>query len=145
MTAPDTEGRLDGLRQSIGRLGIWLPSPGGAPGEQEAMAAAIEKHSFGSLWIGGGHTAPDAFRQLEPLLEGSTRLVVGTGIANIWAREPAGMRQGANALADRSAVAGRVRQHLDAGADHVLMQPLDASGQFSFSDIGPLAEALAGI
>ena len=42
-------------------------------------------------------------------------------------------------------VAERVRQHLAAGADHVLLQPLGPDGKFAFDDLGPLAEALAGI
>jgi probable F420-dependent oxidoreductase len=44
-----------------------------------------------------------------------------------------------------AAVAERVRQHLEAGADHVLIQPLNAKGGFSYRDLGPLAEILAGI
>jgi hypothetical protein len=42
-------------------------------------------------------------------------------------------------------VAERVRQHLSAGADHAVLQPLGARGGFSFGDIGPLAEAVAGV
>jgi alkanesulfonate monooxygenase SsuD/methylene tetrahydromethanopterin reductase-like flavin-dependent oxidoreductase (luciferase family) len=42
-------------------------------------------------------------------------------------------------------VAERVRQHLAAGADHVLLQPLGPDGKFAFDDLGPLAEALAGL
>jgi alkanesulfonate monooxygenase SsuD/methylene tetrahydromethanopterin reductase-like flavin-dependent oxidoreductase (luciferase family) len=104
MSAPDPAGRRAALRQTLGPLGIWSPSPGpaGPAGdERRAFAATVERQGFPSLWIGGGQAAPDAFEQLEPLLEGSARLVVGTGIANIWAREPAGMRDRANALADR--------------------------------------------
>ena len=44
-----------------------------------------------------------------------------------------------------SVIAARTRQHLDAGADHVLLQPLGADGGFSFADLAPLAEALAGL
>jgi probable F420-dependent oxidoreductase len=303
MSAPDPGGRLALLRGAMGRIGIWSPPPGPAGDKRRAFGAAIGMHGFGSLWIGGGNAAPDAFAQLVPLLEGSSRLVVGTGCAIIWARDPAGMREGADGLAESfpgrfilglgvshaplveklgrsyarplaamvryldeldhpaghgaqhsgprvlaalgpkmlelsrdradgahpyfvpvehtayarqilgtapllipeqavvlepdrtaalaaarayaarylqmpnyvsnlkrfgfgpddtdgagsdrlidaliphgpAAVAGRVRQHLAAGADHVLLQPLDARGQFSFGDIGPLAEVLAGI
>jgi probable F420-dependent oxidoreductase len=42
-------------------------------------------------------------------------------------------------------IAERVRQHLAAGADHVLLQPLDPDGKFAFDDLGPLAEALTGL
>jgi len=40
-------------------------------------------------------------------------------------------------------IAARVRQHLDAGADHVLLQPLGADGGFSYPDLAPLAEAVS--
>jgi alkanesulfonate monooxygenase SsuD/methylene tetrahydromethanopterin reductase-like flavin-dependent oxidoreductase (luciferase family) len=127
MSAPDPAGRRAALRQNLGPLGIWSPSPGpaGPAGdERRAFAATVERQGFPSLWIGGGHAEPDPFEQLEPLLEGSARLVVGTGPAM---------------------VAERVRQHLSAGADHVVLQPLDARGGFSFGGIRPLAEAVAGV
>jgi probable F420-dependent oxidoreductase len=99
MTTPDTGNRLTALRRSLGRTGIWAPPPerfGSAPGD---LAAAVEQLGFGSLWIGGSHLAPDAFTQLVSLLDRSSRLVIGTGIASIWGREPSDMRQGANTLA----------------------------------------------
>lgn len=40
-------------------------------------------------------------------------------------------------------VLARVRQHLDAGADHVVIQPLDASGGFAAGQLGHLASAVA--
>src|SRR5271165_6474626 len=79
MTTPDAGHRLTELRQSLGRTGIWAPPPerfGSAPVE---LAAAVEKLGFGSLWIGGSHLAPDAFTHLVSLLDGSSRLVIGTG------------------------------------------------------------------
>jgi probable F420-dependent oxidoreductase len=38
-----------------------------------------------------------------------------------------------------------VRAHLDAGADHVAIQPLDGSGKFTAADLLLLAEALAAV
>ena len=99
MTTPDAGNRLAALRRSLARSGIWAPPPerfGMAPWE---LAAAVDKLGFGSLWIGGSHLAPDAFTQLVTLLDGSSRLVIGTGIASIWGREPSDMRQGADTLA----------------------------------------------
>jgi probable F420-dependent oxidoreductase len=66
-----------------------------------AVAATIERAGFGSVWVGGGNAEPDAFGRLVPLLAGTDRLVVATGIANIWAREPGAMRAGADDLAVR--------------------------------------------
>ncbi len=44
-----------------------------------------------------------------------------------------------------SVIAERARQHLRAGADHVLLQPLGADGGFAFPGLAPLAGALAGL
>ena len=98
MTTPDTD-NLAALRQSLGPTGIWAPPPERFGAGSRDLAAAVEKQGFGSLWIGGSHLAPDAFTQLVGLLDGSERLIIGTGIASIWAREPSDMRQGADTLA----------------------------------------------
>lgn len=42
-----------------------------------------------------------------------------------------------------AAVLSRVREHLDAGADHVVVQPLNADGGFAVDQLGDLAAALA--
>ena len=99
MTTPDTDYRLTELRQSLGRTGIWAPPPERFGVTGGDLAAAVEKLGFGSLWIGGSHMAPDAFTHLVELLDASTRLTIGTGIASIWGREPSDMRQGADTLA----------------------------------------------
>src|SRR5450631_710838 len=98
MTAPDTANRFAALRQSLVPTGIWAPPPERFGVDGRDLAASTEKHGFGSLWIGGSHLAPDAFTQLVGLLDASSRLVIGTGIASIWAREPSDMRQAADTL-----------------------------------------------
>jgi probable F420-dependent oxidoreductase len=89
----------DGLRSRLGRIGIWMPPPAWIGVDPEAIAPAVELAGFTSLWIGGGNATPDAFELLRPLLAGTSRLVVATGIANIWAWEPGRMRTEAEALA----------------------------------------------
>src|SRR5215472_4545681 len=39
----------------------------------------------------------------------------------------------------------RLREHLDAGADHVLLQPIGPGGRFAAGDIGELASLVAGL
>ncbi|HEY0718730.1 MAG TPA: TIGR03620 family F420-dependent LLM class oxidoreductase [Streptosporangiaceae bacterium] len=98
MTTPDASDRITALRRNLGRTGIWSTPPenyGVDPGD---LAATVEKLGFGSLWLGGSHLAPDAFTGLVALLDGSSRLIVGTGIASIWGREASDMRQGADTL-----------------------------------------------
>lgn len=43
------------------------------------------------------------------------------------------------------AVAARIREHLDAGADHVVIQPVAASGGFAAGDLDALATAVADL
>jgi probable F420-dependent oxidoreductase len=43
------------------------------------------------------------------------------------------------------AVSARLREHLDAGADHVLVQPVGEDGRFRAADIGEIAAIAAGL
>jgi probable F420-dependent oxidoreductase len=96
-----TEEARQGLRRRLGRAGIWTPPAERLGLDAAAIAATIERAGFGSVWVGGGNAEPDAFRRLEPWLDATERLVVATGIANIWARSPKAMFAGAAGLEDR--------------------------------------------
>ncbi|WP_424808668.1 LLM class F420-dependent oxidoreductase [Rhodococcus sp. 27YEA15] len=62
----------------LGTYGIWR----GADGLTPELAAAIENLGFGTIWIGG---SPPADLQIaEDLLDATERIVVATGIVNIW-------------------------------------------------------------
>ncbi len=89
----------DELRSRLGRVGIWMPPPAWIGADPAATAAAIERAGFTSAWIGGGNATADALELLRPLLAGTERLVVATGIVNIWAWEPKRLRSEAAALA----------------------------------------------
>jgi len=89
----------DELRARLGRLGIWMPPPAWIGADPAATAATIERAGFTSVWIGGGNATPDAFTLLRPLITATSSLIVATGIANIWAWDPATMRAEASALA----------------------------------------------
>jgi len=87
------------LRQRLRRVGIWMPPPERAGIDPAKTAAAIEGAGFTSVWVGGGNATPDALDRLRPLLTGSENLIVATGIANVWAWDPARLRAAAAALA----------------------------------------------
>ena len=87
------------LRQRLRRVGVWMPPPERTGLDPEKTAATIEQAGFTSVWVGGGNSTPDAFDRLRPLLAGSSRLIVATGIANVWAWEPGEMRTAAEGLA----------------------------------------------
>lgn len=149
MTAPGGDARLAGLRENMGRTGIWMPAPGGTADEWHAMAAAIEGHGFGSAWIGGGNTAPGSFDKLASLLGGSGRLVVATGIASIWAWEPAQILAAAEDLARRFPgrfVLGLGVSHapLVESLGQVYKRPLERMRQFLAGMGAPAGEGDAG-
>jgi probable F420-dependent oxidoreductase len=68
----------------LGEFGIWTSYR--AIGEENAGEAAklVEDLGFGTLWLGGSPQLP----ALRPLLEATERIVVATGILNVWASEP---------------------------------------------------------
>ncbi len=68
----------------LGDYGIWTSYR--TIGEENAGAAAslVEELGFGTFWLGGSPQLP----ALRPLLEASARIVVATGILNVWASEP---------------------------------------------------------
>ncbi|MFD5803228.1 LLM class F420-dependent oxidoreductase [Streptomyces sp. NPDC049936] len=77
------------LRESVGRYGVWsvqlrADDPSGAAERAEA-AAELEQLGYGALWLGGNTSAAHA----APLIEATSRIVVGTSIQSIWEHEVA--------------------------------------------------------
>ena len=68
----------------LGEFGVWTTYR--AIGEENAGVAArlVEDLGFGTFWLGGSPQLP----ALRRLLEATERLVVATGILNVWASEP---------------------------------------------------------
>ncbi|HEX3802678.1 MAG TPA: TIGR03620 family F420-dependent LLM class oxidoreductase [Solirubrobacteraceae bacterium] len=66
------------------RFGVWV---GGSLDHADYGEAAglAEQLGFGALWLGGSPRLP----KLRPLLAGSDRMVIATGIVNIWQYDPA--------------------------------------------------------
>jgi probable F420-dependent oxidoreductase len=69
----------------LGRFGVWTAYR--AIGEENAgeAAALVQELGFGTFWLGGSPRLPTT----RPLLEAADAIVVGTGIVNVWAYEPA--------------------------------------------------------
>ncbi|MCW3068125.1 MAG: class F420-dependent oxidoreductase [Solirubrobacterales bacterium] len=98
MSAISSE-RAQELRDRIGRVGVWLGSIALLPAREERAAVArIEQLGYGTAWFGEGPTNREALSHAALLLEATDRLVVATGIANIWARDAAAAINGANTL-----------------------------------------------
>ena len=83
-----------------GRVGIFLGSLAGQPAAVEReVVAEMERLGYGTLWYGEA-IGREAFAHGAILLSATSRLVVASGIANIWARDPQAMATGARALAE---------------------------------------------
>jgi probable F420-dependent oxidoreductase len=69
----------------LGRIGVWTSYR--QIGEEHAGDAArlVEDLGFGTFWLGGSPRLPS----VRPLLEATDRLVVATGIVNVWSYDPA--------------------------------------------------------
>ncbi|MDT8910649.1 LLM class F420-dependent oxidoreductase [Amycolatopsis sp. PS_44_ISF1] len=65
----------------LGRIGIWR----GATQTDGEFAAGVEKLGYSALWLGGSPGGD--LKIVEELLDATERLVVATGIVNIWADE----------------------------------------------------------
>ena len=63
-------------------------------------AVEIARLGYKALWFGEGPATKEAFAHAAILLAATRRIVVATGIANIYARDPAAMNNAAHALAD---------------------------------------------
>ncbi|MFF7646036.1 TIGR03620 family F420-dependent LLM class oxidoreductase [Streptomyces canus] len=77
------------MKETIGKYGIW--NGGGLRGEDPSLrgeraeaAAELEELGFGAIWLGGSSSAANA----APLLDATSRIVVGTSIQSIWDHEP---------------------------------------------------------
>jgi probable F420-dependent oxidoreductase len=85
----------------IGRLGVWAFTDGLSAEEAATLAGRIERWGYSTFWI------PEAFgRNPFPfaawLLARTEKLVVATGIANIYARDALAMRAAQLTLAEQS-------------------------------------------
>jgi probable F420-dependent oxidoreductase len=86
----------------LGRVGVWSGALATASAaDARTAAAAIEDLGYGSLWIGETpRLGREALSHAAILLAATDRIVVATGIANIWLRDAAAMTAAANTLAE---------------------------------------------
>ena len=66
--------------------------------EERAAVARIEELGYGAAWFGEGLSNREAMAHGGLLLEATERLIVASGIANIWARDGTAAINGANTL-----------------------------------------------
>jgi probable F420-dependent oxidoreductase len=87
MTSPVVEA----ARRALGPVGVFLPfSLTSAPSAdlQREAARRLERAGYRAAWTNEAVGGKDALVQVAVLLAATERMVFGTGIANIWARQP---------------------------------------------------------
>jgi probable F420-dependent oxidoreductase len=88
--------RLRGI--DPGQVGVFAgPLAARTADEQREVVGEMERLGFGALWYGES-TAREVFGQGAIYLCASERLVLASGIASIWARDPTAMAAGGRTL-----------------------------------------------
>jgi probable F420-dependent oxidoreductase len=89
------------LAARMGRAGVWsFALQRLAAAEEQAAAREIESLGFAATWIPESLGSKEVFVHAGILLSGTERLVIAPGIANIYARDPMAMANGARALGE---------------------------------------------
>jgi probable F420-dependent oxidoreductase len=85
----------------LGRLGVWIGMDGMSAAAAAAFAKRVEEWGYGALWFPESR-GRNALVHSSWLLSHTERLIVATGIANIYARDPMAMANGQRTLAEQS-------------------------------------------
>jgi probable F420-dependent oxidoreductase len=93
----------DDVRRALGPVGAWTFAFDSMGAEAIRTAARrIEALGYGALWVPEGSASREVFSHLSLLLGATDRITVASGIANITARHPTSMAQGARTVAGAS-------------------------------------------
>ena len=88
------------LAGQLGRVGLWTRQLDTLPVDQlRTTVAELEELGWGSLWTWEVF-GREALTNAGLLLCATRRMVIGTGIANIWARDPVAMAAAQRTLAE---------------------------------------------
>src|SRR3981189_1725728 len=85
----------------LGKLGVWMSMDSMTAREAAAFAKRVEEWGYAALWIPESR-GRNALVHSSWLLANTRRLVVATGIANIYARDPMAMANGQRGLNEQS-------------------------------------------
>ena len=93
--------RHDALRATLGRVGIWsFALQTLTVADAQAGVSSYERLGYSAAWFPESLGSREAISHAAVLLAGSPRIAVGTGIANIYARDPTAMINAARTLCD---------------------------------------------
>lgn len=100
-TAPSSTNAVREWRAKLGRVGAWsFDAERLGANDERAYARDLESLGVPVLWIPESLGSKEVFAHASLLLAATQRLVIATGIANIWARDAVAMANGARALCD---------------------------------------------
>lgn len=84
----------------LGPIGIWtFQFEGCSAAKAQEAAAELEELGYGAIWFGEAF-GREALTHASLLLAGTKRIVIATGIANIYGRDPVAMAAGQKTLAE---------------------------------------------
>lgn len=93
-------GKVKPSAVSLKQIGIWTGAFERQPASRVREAGAeLEKLGYGAIWFSEG-LGREAFTQAALLLAGTSRILVATGIANIYGRDPFTMAAGQKTLSE---------------------------------------------
>jgi len=89
------------VAKRLGKVGVWSADPERMTAlDAGRFANEIEALGFKTLWIQESLGSKEIFAHAGILLAATKTLIIATGIANIWARDPVAMSNGAKTLAE---------------------------------------------
>ena len=85
----------------LGRIGVWIGAFTVAPASDARPAVReVESLGYDTLWYPEGLGTRESFTNASVLLAATDRIRVGSGIANIWARDAVSAANAARVLSD---------------------------------------------
>ena len=89
------------LRNRIGRIGAWVGNfTMASAAEARPAVAEIDRLGYGALWYPEGLGTRESFANGALLLAASERMMIASGITNIWGRDPVSSANAARVLSD---------------------------------------------
>src|SRR5207249_2642776 len=94
VSAPNSPAAREWAKR-LGRVGIWsIDVERLAASDARAYVREVERLGFRTLWIQEGLGSKEIFAHAALLLSATERLVIATGIANMWARDAVALSNG---------------------------------------------------
>ncbi|HEX6329790.1 MAG TPA: TIGR03620 family F420-dependent LLM class oxidoreductase [Actinomycetota bacterium] len=97
----DRRNQRDALREVLGRVGVWsFALEAQSAAEERDAAAEIESMGYRAIWFPEAVESREVFSHAAWLLSSTERIVIASGIANLWARDPTATANGWRMLTD---------------------------------------------